>query len=344
MNWRYVTRRVLAGFVIYVIIIFIYSCLFNAVLEETARANIEEQIKKEQMGLRNVTPQQMENFQKNRRAELYERYHLDVPIIQRIVWTTIDTITFNYGRATSMRSNTQSQEVSDIIFEAIPNSILLFTTNMLISFLIGLFLGLKNAQKPGKLLDRITSVGALISMGLPSWWLAMMFIMFFCYTIGIFPSGGIHSVPLPQGIYYYLDILYHMALPLITLVVIGFWGNAYVIRNLSITTLQEDFVMSARARGLPERKILYGHTLRTISPAVVTMGLLGLLVSMGGSLVFEGIFSWPGLGRIYWIALQQNDIPVLVANLAITTGLFIAGLVFLDLTYGVLDPRIRTGD
>ena len=226
MNWRYVTRRVLAGFVMYVILIFIYSCLFNAVLEETARANIEEQIREEQMGLRNVTPQQMENFQKNRRAELYGRYHLDVPPIQRIVWTTIDTITFNYGRATSMKSNTQSQEVSDIIFEAIPNSILLFTTNMLISFLIGLFLGLKNAQKPGKLLDRITSVGALISMGLPSWWLAMVFIMFFCYTLGIFPSGGIHSVPLPQGIYYYLDILYHMALPLITLVVIGFWGSA----------------------------------------------------------------------------------------------------------------------
>lgn len=344
MNWRYVARRILAGFLIYVLIIFIYSCLFNAVLEETASANIEEQIMQEVMGLRNATPQQIANYRENRRAELYERYHLNEPVFQRIIWRTIDTLTFNYGSATSMRSASQSQEVKDIIFEALPNSILLFTTYMLISFIIGLFLGMKNAQKPGSLLDRSTSVGALVSMSLPSWWLGMVFMMIFCYTFRIFPTGGIHSVPLPQGIYYYLDILYHMALPLITLVVIGFWGNAYIVRNLAVSALQEDFVTSARARGLPEKKVLYGHTLRTISPAVVTMGVLMLLSSIGGNLIFEGIFSWPGLGRVYWVALQQNDIPVLVADLSITTGVFIMGVVFLDLIYGFLDPRIKAGD
>jgi peptide/nickel transport system permease protein len=344
MNWRYIVKRVLAGVLIYVAIIFIFSCLFNAVLENTARANIEDEINKAIMGLRNVTPQQIADYRENRRAELYARYHLNEPVYQRIIWRTIDTLTFNYGRATSMRSASQSQEVRDIIFEALPNSILLFTTNILLSFCIGLFLGLKNAQKPGGLMDRTTSMGALVSMGLPSWWVGMVFIMIFCYALKIFPSGGIHSVPLPEGVYYYLDMLYHMALPLLTLVVTGFWGNAYIVRNLAVATLQEDFVMSARARGLPERRVLYGHTLRTISPAIVTMGLLMLLSSMGGNLIFEGIFSWPGLGRVYWIALQQNDIPVLVADLSITTGVFILGVIFLDLIYGLLDPRIRTGD
>jgi peptide/nickel transport system permease protein len=344
MNWRYIVKRVLAGALIYVTIIFIFSCLFNAVLENTARANIEEEIQRGMMGLRNMTPQQMTSYRDNRRAELYARYHLNEPVYQRIIWRTIDTLTFNYGRATSMRSTSQSQEVKDIIFEALPNSILLFTTDILLSFCIGLFLGLRNAQKPGGLMDRATSMGALVSMGLPSWWVGMVFIMIFCYALKIFPSGGIHSVPLPEGIYYYLDMLYHMALPLLTLVATGFWGNAYVVRNLAVATLQEDFVMSARARGLPERRVLYGHTLRTISPAIVTMGLLMLLSSMGGNLIFEGIFSWPGLGRVYWISLQQNDIPVLVADLSITTGVFILGVIFLDLIYGLLDPRIRTGD
>lgn len=344
MNWRYVVRRVLAGLLMYVVIIFIFSCLFNAKLEVTARVDIEDRISQAKMGLRNMNETQIANFEETMRANLYEIYHLNEPPFQRIIWRTIDTLTFNYGRAMSMRSSSQSQEVRDIIFEALPNSILLFTTNMVISFTIGLFIGLKNAQNPGGIVDRATSIGALVSMGLPSWWLAMVFIMIFCYALGIFPSGGIHSVPIPTGIYYYLDILYHMALPLITLVVIGFWSNAYIVRNLAVSTLQEDFVTSARARGLPERRVLYGHTLRTISPAVVTMGLLGLLTSIGGNLIFEGIFSWPGLGRVYWVALQQNDIPVLVADLSITTGVFILGVITLDLIYGFLDPRIRAGD
>jgi peptide/nickel transport system permease protein len=101
--------------------------------------------------------------------------------------------------------------------------------------------------------------------------------------------------------------------------------------------------MAARARGIPERKVLYGHTMRTSAPPIVTMSLLALLASVGGNIVFEGIFSWPGMGNLYWIALQQNDVPVLMGNLAITTGLYICGLVILDLIYGLLDPRIKVG-
>jgi peptide/nickel transport system permease protein len=101
--------------------------------------------------------------------------------------------------------------------------------------------------------------------------------------------------------------------------------------------------MSARARGIPERKVLYGHALRSAAPPIVTMGLLALLVSFGGNIIFEGIFSWPGMGNLYWISVQQNDIPVLMGNLSLTTGLYIIGLAVLDLIYGFLDPRIKVG-
>ncbi|MFC2493630.1 MAG: ABC transporter permease subunit, partial [Prevotella sp.] len=159
----------------------------------------------------------------------------------------------------------------------------------------------------------------------PRWVLggkAMLLIFVFVYKIPLFPSGGVNSVPVPEGIRFVFDRLQHLALPILTLVLLGFWSTAYVIRNLVLGTLQEDFIMSARARGIPEKKVLHGHTLRTSAPPLVTMILLSFLASMSGSIIYEGIFSWPGLGQLYWIAVQQNDIPVLMGDLAITTGLY----------------------
>ena len=150
-------------------------------------------------------------------------------------------------------------------------------------------------------------------------------------------------MPTPDGIMYFIDMLWHMSLPLITLVLIGFWGISFVVRNIVLNTLQEDYIMAARARGLTEKSILFGHTLRSAAPPIVTITLLGLLGSIAGSIIFEGIFSWTGLGNLYWIAVQQNDIPVLMGNLAITTALYQLGLVILDISYGFLDPRIKVG-
>mgnify|MGYP006288502927 FL=1 len=114
-------------------------------------------------------------------------------------------------------------------------------------------------------------------------------------------------------------------------------------RNIVVGTLQEDFIMSARARGLPEKKVLYGHGLRAAAPPIVTMGVMSLLMSIQGRLIFEGIFNWPGMGNLYWIAVQQNDIPVLLGLLATTTFVYLASLAFLDVIYGFLDPRIKVG-
>ena len=154
---------------------------------------------------------------------------------------------------------------------------------------------------------------------------------------------AVHSIPPPTGFAYYTDLLRHMALPVLTLVLIGFWGSAFLIRNIVLGILQEDYIMAARTRGIPERKVLYGHAMRTAAPPIVTMALLSLLASVGGNIIFEGIFSWPGLGNLYWISIEQNDIPVLMGNLFVTTALYIGGLVILDLIYGFLDPRIKVG-
>lgn len=242
-----------------------------------------------------------------------------------------------------MTSAAGERDVMTIISEAIPNTMLLFTVTSFINILIGVFLGIRKAQKPGKLLDQSTTISTMVVYGMPTWWLAMIMIMFFVYVVPIFPSGGMHSTPPFQGLRYYTDLLYHMALPVITIVLIRSWGSSYLIRNIVLGTLQEDYIMSARARGIPEKKVLYGHTLRSAAPPIVTMAVMTLLVSFSGSIIYEGIFSWPGMGNLYWVALQQNDIPVLMGNLAVTTLLYMSGLVILDLIYGFLDPRIKVG-
>jgi peptide/nickel transport system permease protein len=184
----------------------------------------------------------------------------------------------------------------------------------------------------------------MIVYGLPSWWLGMMLIMVFVYGLKLFPSGGMLSVPPPDNFFLRVfDVLWHMSLPMVTLLIIGFWGLSFVIRNIVLGILQEDYIMSARARGVPENKVLFGHTMRTAAPPLVTIGLLSMLSSISGAILFEGIFSWPGLGNLYWIAVQSNDIPVLLADLAMTTAIYLGGLVLLDLIYGFLDPRIKVG-
>ncbi len=129
--------------------------------------------------------------------------------------------------------------------------------------------------------------------------------------------------------------MYHMFLPVTTLVSLNFWGGrAYLTRNIVLVNLQEDFIMSARARGIPERTVLYGHALRTSAPPILTMSILSLINSFSGALIFEGIFNWPGMGNLYWAAVQMNDIPVLLGNLSITTLIYIFGMIILDLVYG----------
>jgi len=343
MFWKYMLKRVFYGIFIYIILIFVFSALFNTVMEQTLRGQIDEEIRGELMALDNRSSQQIQDFIEMRRAEKYALYRLDKPIFERIVWRTWSTLTLNLGKSSSIRSAAGDRNVWAIVSEKIPRTLVLFSSAMLIDIIIGIWLGLKKAQKAGGVLDKSTSVGTMMVFGMPSWWLGMILIMFFAYTIKVFPSGGLHATPPPEGIAFFLDALYHLALPVMTLVVIGFWGRAFLTRNIVLGVLQDDYIMAARARGIPERKVLYGHTMRTSAPPIVTMSLLALLASVSGNIVFEGIFNWPGMGNLFWFALQQNDVPVLMGNLAITTGLYICGLVLLDLVYGLLDPRIKVG-
>ena len=339
----YALKRILRGVVMYALLILLFSVLFNSVNEATQRTQINEQVKMESMRLSNLRPEQLIAWRADREAQLISLYKLDRPFGERIIFRTLNVLTFNFGKSTRIKSAKGEQDVLTIILEALPKTMLLFTTSTIIELAIGITLGLLKARKPGGKLDKSTSFITMIVYGMPAWWLGMMLILLFVYTFKIFPSGGVVSTPTPLGFAGFLDRIWHMILPVTTLVIISFWSLSFVIRNIVLGVLQEDYIMSARARGIGEKSILFGHTLRTSAPPIVTMALLSLLVSFSGAIIFEGIFSWPGLGNLYWIAVQQNDIPVLMGDLAMSTGIYLAGLIFLDLTYGFLDPRIKVG-
>ncbi|MDD4903386.1 MAG: ABC transporter permease [Candidatus Bipolaricaulis sp.] len=347
MYWKYAVRRVFYAFLMFAVIVFIFSALFNSVADRVLRSQIQETVNGESRArarvMQNRDPNEFLVWKEQRKAELYRLYHLDEPLMSRIFWRTIDTVTFRLGQSTIIRSSAGSQSVMTIVTERIPRTLLLFGTVSLIDLILGIILGMRKARKAGGLMDKATSVGTMVVYGMPAWWLGMLLIMFFAFTIPLFPSGAMHSTPPPEGIGYTLDLMYHMILPVMTLVVLGFWGIAYIARNIVLGTLQEDFIMSARARGISERRVLFGHTLRAAAPPIVTMAVLGLLGSLFGAIIYEGIFSWPGMGSLYWQSVQQNDIPVLMGNLSMTTGIYIAGLAFLDLIYGFLDPRVKVG-
>ncbi len=172
----------------------------------------------------------------------------------------------------------------------------------------------------------------------------MLFIFYFSYTLEIFPSGGMVSIPPPEDpIAYALDVMYHLALPLITFVFVNFGGWSYATRSIVLNVLTEDFVNTARAKGLPERKILYGHVLRSASPPIVTSTTLAILGSIGGAIITEAVFNWPGLGRLFYVAILNGDMPVVLGLTYISTFLYVFAVLVLDFVYMILDPRVRVG-
>jgi peptide/nickel transport system permease protein len=344
MYRNYVLKRLFFGLLMYVVMVFTFSALFNSVAETTLRSQIEEQVSQETRNLKNQSAETIKAYTEQRIANKIHQYHLDEPYLARVLWRSVDTLTFNFRNSNGMKASNGDRQVLGILLEAVPNTLTLFLTEVILVLIIGVPMGLWAARKPNGLLDRSVSMVTMVTNGLPTFWLGMIMIMVFSYAVWPhFPSGGLHSNPAPEGLAYVGDFLWHLALPLLTLTFLSVWGTAYLTRNIVLSNLQEDYIMSARARGIPEAKVLLGHTLRSSMPAIMTLAVLSLFSSISGNIIVEAVFGWPGIGNLYFVAVQQNDVPVLMATLSIQTLINMLGFVLLDIIYGLLDPRIKVG-
>ncbi len=364
--------RVVAGSIINaLIVLFFASALISAIfvaygtkdLKGIAQEEIQARIQALSRQGRPVNYTQIKML-------VYEKYGLNKPAYYRILKYVKDTFLLKFGSFPKRPDVTYPRggdNAAEVVKRALVPTIILFFTAEIIVILIGIYLGFQAARRAGSLYDKTISVIAMISASLPMWWVGMLMLYAFAYKYKIFPlasvdvysalgtlhrefatvlaKGFLHSPIgyLHYGLLYLKTWLYYMALPLITIILVLFGGWAYIIRNIVINVLTEDFVTVLRAKGLPERLVLYKHVFRAASPPLVTMSALGLVGALGGAIITEIVFQWPGMGFTYWIALNNGDDGVLVAQTYLLVFIFVIVITLLDFLYMLLDPRVRIG-
>ena len=288
----------------------------------------------------------VEEFEKYVQEQIDKRTKalgLDTPWYspQRMGFAMYKLLILDFGHATFLTSDSGSSNVSDILLEKIPRTVLLFTTATIIISIIGIFLGALSGSKVGSVTDRITSMFAVISSSFPVWWVGMLMIFLFAFTYQLFPARATPILPSTDP-GYIGALLYHMTLPLITIVLIGFGSWAYLVRNFMVGTMQEDFITAKKTIGIDKKKIIYKHALKNAAPPIITILALSLSGSLGGAIITEAVFDWPGMGRLYFEAISVMDLPVIIGATYVLTVLFLISIFVADLLYGYFDPRVKT--
>ena len=306
----------LLGVLIVVLLIVVVALGATGLTDKTLNAIVGEHLRESRQALSQTIrdPEELERVIQVQRQQLIEFYGLDKPWYFRLPDMVWRVLTLDLGSAKTLKSFTGSSKVSDIVLERLPNTILLVTTALAISAVIGLFVGVKLATKVGSRLDRGMSYLSAASYALPTWWMGILLILVFSFQLRVFPFSGMYSAPPPtDGLGRILDLLWHTALPILTLVLVSFGSWTYVTRTMVLNTAQEDFVTVARAKGLPENLVMRRHIIRVAAPPIVTNLILGLAGSIAGAILTETVFNWPGMGRLYYDAVLAVDETVIIA-------------------------------
>jgi peptide/nickel transport system permease protein len=256
--------------------------------------------------------------------------------------TLVKLLTLDLGKSHFFTSASGSSSVRDIIMEKLPYTVLLFTSSTIIVSFIGVYTGAFLADKSGSIWERSNSFLAVLTSSFPVWWVGMLMIFVFAFLYPIFPA---RSTPLtsPSDPFYVLDLLYHMTLPLITIVLMSFSASAYIVKYFVVGVLREDFIAAKTAMGLPKKRIVYSHALRNAGPPIITGIVLGLASSFGGSIIIEEVFDWPGMGKLYYDAISVNDLPIIIGLTYFFTLIFVIAVFVADIIYAFLDPRVKVG-
>lgn len=225
-----------------------------------------------------------------------------------------------------------------IVLERIPNTLLLMSSSFFLILILAIPIGIFQSIRQYSLLDYILTVISFIGISLPNFWLGLMLILLFALKLGWLPSGGMYSLDFGFSL---LDRIKHLILPAITLSVGGIASWSRYQRSSMLEVLRQDYIRTARAKGLKERVVIYKHALRNALIPIITLLGLSLPDLFGGAYITEIIFAWPGMGRLGVQAVFQRDYPVIMGTLLISSILIILGNLLADVIYAYVDPRIR---
>lgn len=267
---------------------------------------------------------------------LRHEFGLDRPLLEQFLIYLGRLMTFDLGY-----SYVQQTAVLTLILGRLPATLLLMVSAIALAIGLGVALGVTAARRFGSLLDNAISVGALVVYATPVFWLGLMLIVLFSVDLALLPPDGMTDTSTSEtGAAYALDVLRHLVLPAVTLALFYVAVYARLMRSSMLEVLGRDFITAARAKGLAERKIAWSHAAPNAILPVVTIAGVMFGNMLGGSILVETVFGWPGLGRLIFDALLQRDLNLLLGILFISSLVVVVANLLVDLAYGLLDPRI----
>ena len=271
--------------------------------------------------------------------QIREDLGLDDPYLVQLSRYVGDVASGDFG--TSYRFN---EPVTSLIGDRIWPTILLVTTALLFAIVIGVLVGVFTARRPESPVSHGVTVFSLVGYSMPVFWTGYLLIIAFASNVRWFPVAGMRDVRLEGNRFEeWLDIAHHLVLPALTLGLIYLAQYSRLSRASMLEVLQSDYVRTARAKGLAERKVVYKHALRNAVIPVITIAGLQFGALLSGALLVETVFNWPGLGRLAADSVFQRDAPVLLGVLICSAVLVVVINILTDVVYRMIDPRIRVG-
>jgi peptide/nickel transport system permease protein len=276
----------------------------------------------------NITPEAIEN--------LKAIYGLDKPLyVQFFSWLG-SIVMLDFGI-----SFTSGEMVKDMILSKIPITLAINLTSMFFIFIISLYLGIKSALHSGGIFDKFTKQLSLLSFSMPSFYLAIIGILVFGLWLELVPISGVSSGKYDGGIEYYLDVSWHLALPIFIIIFGGIGSLTLYIRSLTIEILRSDYIFFAKSRGIKGFKLFRFFILPNLYPPVITLLGLSLPGIIGGSVILETIFSIDGMGLLFFQSAMSRDYPVIMGILIIGAFLTLLGNIIADLVLAKLNPNFK---
>jgi len=278
-----------------------------------------------------ITPQAIE--------QLNAHYGLDKPLATRYVLWMKNLAMLDFGRSIS----SDARPVWDKIRERLPITIYINISSMVIIFLAAIPLGVVSALRRGSATDRSITVFVFIGFSIPGFWLALICMDLFGVRLGWLPISGIHSAEYASLSLWgkAMDTTRHLFLPVFISAFGSLAGMSRYMRSSMLEIIRQDYILTARAKGLPERTVIYKHAMRNALLPVITILGLSIPGLIGGSVIFESIFAIPGLGKLFYEAIMMRDYNMIMGSLTIGAVLTLLGNLIADICYSIADPRIR---
>lgn len=269
------------------------------------------------------------------RAQIEEKNHLDESVPAQYAWYVSGIVQGDFGD-----SYQKSRPVRDILFDKFPNTFRLAFAAILVEIIVGIGAGIISAVKQYSFWDVLVTLSTSILVSVPVFWLGLLLQMFFGIKLKQWTGGAVF---LPMSGMGDPPDLVHLVLPAITLASVSTAYVARIMRSQMLEAMSQDYIRTAMAKGLTERAVVFKHALKNALIPVVTYVGIDLGALMGGAILTESVFSWPGVGREIYLAVMQRDWPVVMGGVIIVVLIVMVVNLLVDISYAVLDPRIRYG-